>query len=110
MACGSCRGRTQTVKIKRPITMPQMRNDGSIEYPEGHEIPVIEGYVRDEENPNLMVPEGNVSCEYKITGIGLQKDGSYKPMSSCRNSLCEHSGMEVTHTICSGCPLRSEPK
>ena len=107
MGCGGCRqGVTINLDKHAKVTAPIMDNDGSIVFPEGEEVPVIEGYTLDAENPQRLIPAVDNACVWKITGIMLQKDGSYKPLHVCRQSKCEHSSKPVAPSICQGCPFR----
>lgn len=109
MACGGCRG-DRVVVNQQPVeqTAPIMEQDGSIVFPEGTDVLQIEGYSVDPNNPRRLVPHEDSACFYKITGIMLTRDGSYKPHSVCRHSECEHRTKPVTPDICKGCPFRSK--
>jgi hypothetical protein len=107
MGCGGCRqGVTVNLDKYAKIKAPAMDSDGSIVFPEGEAVLNIEGYTPDVENPQRLIPDVDSACSSKITGIMLQKDGSYKPIHVCRESKCEHSSKPVTPSICQGCPFR----
>lgn len=100
----SCSGCNKNIEVKVPTKTPQLLPDGSIKFAEGP-VPVIDGYAPSEDDPMLLTPNG-ISCSYRLTGITLQKDGTYAPMHVCRHSKCEYRSKAVTDKICEGCPLR----
>lgn len=108
MGCGSCRNEGGPIHrvhiseaaLKTPRYHP---GDGSITFPEGTPMVDIDGYGVDEDDHRRLVshmPE----CQYRITGIMLQKDSTFKPHHVCTGP-CEHRTKPVTYAICSGCPL-----
>ncbi len=106
MGCLGCGGRPQRINLPElPITTPQLRADGSIVYPDGEAPDTIQGYSVDPEDPQRLIPDG-VGCSWRITGIMLDADGTYKPHHVCRNSECEHSTKPVTFDICGECEFR----
>lgn len=108
MSCGGCGSRIR-IKVDKPemLKSPVIDQDGVIVFPQDQEeIPVIDGYTVDEENPLRLIPNEDAHCVWKITGIMLQKSGSYRPHHVCRNSKCEHRSKPVTPDICKACPLR----
>ena len=107
MGCGGCRGSFSfKAPDKESLVAPVMDSDGSILFPKDYTVPVIEGYHLDEENEQRLIPDDDCHCAWKITGIMLQKDGSYRPHHVCRHSKCEHRSKPVTPDVCKGCPLR----
>lgn len=106
MGCTGCNKRVNVTLSKQVMTSPMLESDGSIVFPEGQEVPVVEGYTPHPSDPQKLVPLEDGACDWKITGIMLQKDGSYKPHHVCRNSKCEHKTKPVTPSICQGCPFR----
>lgn len=109
MACGGCRGpvKVQTDRAET-IKAPTMDPDGSMRFPRDKPVPVVEGYHPDPEDQHHLIPDEDANCLYKITGILLQKDGSYQPHHVCRKSDCEHYTKAVTPDICKACPLREQ--
>lgn len=106
MGCGFCRkpnGRNIPVLESKA---PTLHPDGSIEF-KMEPVPEIEGYTRDAANPMVLVPKV-IPCVYRMTGIMLQKHGTYKPHHVCRESKCPHRSKEVTLTICENCPFRQD--
>ena len=108
MAC--CGGKKYVVKMPQvpepKITVPQLQADGSIKFPEGVEILQIDGYTPCEDNPRLLKPNGP-GCSFRITGVMLNKNGTYTPYHVCRHQKCEHRSKQVTFKICGGCPFRA---
>jgi len=107
MGCGGCQGGKVRIDLP-PVTSPVMNQEGAIEYPEGHDIPEIQGYHADPENDRVLIPDDGVGCDYRIAGILMQRDGSYKPHFVCRHTQCEHKSKPVTMDICKGCPFRNK--
>lgn len=106
MSCGGCRGGSPHIVPVPPAALktPQYQPmDGSITFPEGIDMMDIEGYEVDPEDErrllSIMPP-----CMFRITGVMLQKDSTFKPHHVC-NGKCEHKGKPVTLEICKGCPL-----
>lgn len=109
MACGGCKqGISVNIEKAEVLKAPVMNPDGSIQYPEDQEVPVIEGYTLDEDDDHRLIPDVACGCVYKITGILMQKDGTFKPHHVCRHSQCEHNMKPVTFDICESCPLRQQ--
>jgi len=110
MSCGSCRQKQSKKNAKIEVNnkkAPITQADGSILYPDGLDIPEVIGYTQSEDDPQLLIPNEHTPCDWKLTGIMLQQDGRYKPMSVCRHQECEHVNQTVTSDICSECPFRS---
>lgn len=106
MACGGCGGRNAPKKIEVPVVAPTLHADGTIEFPEGP-APGVIGYTMDPDDDRVLIPSGLLPCVMRITGIMMQKDGSYAPIHVCRHPKCEHRTGEVTPDICADCPLRT---
>lgn len=109
MGCGGCREQNaKQFQVPKPVLKtPKLYSDGSIEFPEDQPDPKIEGYEPSPDNPQILVPKEPVDCPYRVTGIMLQKDGTYRPHHVCRHSKCEHKGKQVNFDICKGCPFRN---
>lgn len=103
MGCGGCRMGNTVKVIVKPTDDPTMHPDGKMEFP--NKAPTVEGYKVHPKNDKILIPDG-VNCQHRITGIMLQKDGSYRPYHVCKHSQCEHRHNEVTYSICEACPLR----
>ncbi|MHA2066023.1 MAG: hypothetical protein ACXABY_16750 [Candidatus Thorarchaeota archaeon] len=108
MACGGCRQGSVRVEADLTSKNPTLETDGSIMFPEGDAVPVVEGYTVDENDPQRLVPDDDCACFYKITGIMLQRNGEYSPHHVCRHPECEHKTKTVTPDICKGCPFRTQ--
>jgi hypothetical protein len=107
MGCGSCRtGKVIRLDKMPPVKAPTMDSDGSMVFPEGQELPVIDGYKPVADDPQRLSPREENGCRWKITGIMMQRDGSYKPLHVCRNSECEHKQKPVEPSVCVACPFR----
>lgn len=106
MACGGCGGRLPAVKVDVKIEAPQILNDGTVQFPEGP-APVVEGYTMDPDDDTVLVPSGQ-HCDMRITGILLQRDGTYKPFHVCRHPQCDKRSEEVSFDVCDACPYRSQ--
>lgn len=106
MGCSNCDRQVSINVSQNPIKAPTMNADGSITYPDGDTLPIIDGYREDPDNDrNLLPVEGN-GCAWRITGIMLRKDGTYQPHHVCRNSKCAYKAKPVTFPICHTCPYR----
>lgn len=107
--CGGCRqGVTINYDDRAELKAPMMDDDGNMIFPEGADVPVIEGFKPCEDNPGKLVPESDTACMWKMTGIMLQKDGSYKPLFVCQNKECSENSQQVTPATCAACPLRQK--
>ena len=107
MGCGRCRQQTKIkVSAAAILKAPVMQSDGVIQFPEGQTAPLVAGYTSDEGDKSRLIPDEDCACVWKITGIMLQKGGTYKPHHVCRQSKCEHRSKPVTADICKACPLR----
>jgi len=106
MACGGC-GSPSKIPVKTVIktNMPTLHGDGSIEFLEGQTILKIQGYEPDQDNERILKPNG-VGCSYRLTGIMLDRDGTYKPMHICKNGECNYRGDQVSFDICKECKYR----
>jgi hypothetical protein len=102
MGCGGCGQNSYRVPVKVETNVPEILPDGSIEFKE-EPVPDLEGY--ELSGPMTLKPTG-VTCTYRVTGIMLQRDGSYAPLHVCRHNKCEYKNKPVTDSICQGCPLR----
>lgn len=101
MVCGGCG--TTKITLTKPISTPILHSDGVIEFPKDQELPVINGY---EPDGQKLIPKDGVECVWRITGIMLQKDGTYKPHHVCRHSKCEYRSQPVDFDICKKCNWR----
>jgi len=107
MGCGGCRkGITINLDKQAKITAPIMDSDGSIVYPEGEVPPEIEGYKPTKDDPQRLSPREESACVWKITGIMMQRDGTYKPLHVCRSQECKHKSKPVSSGVCQACPHR----
>lgn len=107
MACGGCgHNKTRIELTDNKYKVPVVNRNGSIVFPEGMEIPEIEGYELDSDNDRKLVPIIDVPCMWKITGIMLTKAGTYTLHTACNHNKCEHRGKPVNLDICKACPLR----
>lgn len=88
-----------------PPKTPQIEIDGAVVFPEEAEIVDIEGYEVDPEDERRFIPTGP-ACSKRMTGIMLQKDGTFAPHHVCMHQQCEHKSKPVTFKICEGCPFR----
>lgn len=105
--CNSTRPKKVIEVPQIPSNIPRLNGDGTIEFPEGVEILQIDGYTPCEDNYRLLKPDGP-GCSYRITGVMLNKNGTYTPYHVCRHQKCEHRSKQVTFKICEGCPFRSK--
>lgn len=109
MACGRC-SRARKLALKKmppPRRSPQLQQDGGILLPESMEGTKIEGYTQDPENPLKLLSDTDSYCQNRMTGILLQKDGSYSPSHICMEDKSPHKSQQVTPDICKACPFRS---
>lgn len=107
MSCGGCRQQTK-IKVSAAVILkaPILLSEGVIQFPEGQVAPQVAGYTSDESDKSRLIPDKDCACDWKITGIMLQKGGDYKPHHVCRQSKCEHGTKPVTADICKACPFR----
>lgn len=103
---GCCNRNTNKVSIPPlPPNTPIIESDGSVVFPEDVEIMNIQGYEVDPEDDRRLIPIG-AGCSKRMTGIMLQRDGTFAPHHVCMHNQCEHKSKPVTFDICEGCPLR----
>jgi len=106
MSCGGCRdGGVHAVPLppaafKTPQYQPA---DGSITFPEGVEMLEIDGYEVDPDDDRRLVTK-MPPCMHRITGVMLQKSGTYAPHHVCTGP-CPHKSKPVTFQICTDCPI-----
>lgn len=107
MSCGGCGGNVHqvTARLEPDPDAPLMFPDGTVLF--YSEAPEVDGYTKDPEDPRKLIPNKPVACGYRISGILLNRDGSYTPTHICRHSDCEHLYKEITFDICSECPLKT---
>jgi len=107
MGCGRCRGPVRVKGFEAPRRAPVLNKDGDIVFPLKADVPKLEGYTAHPEQPHVLSPNEDFVCENRMTGILLQKDGSYAPTYICMDGKCPHKSTQVNPSICKACPFRS---
>jgi hypothetical protein len=106
MGCGGCRQNNSkvTAQLKPEQDQPLVYPDGTIHY--AHEAPEIPGYKRDPNDPTKLKPAVDAPCGYRISGIMLDKDGTFTMNHVCNHSECPLRWKRVTLEDCADCDHR----
>lgn len=78
--------------------------DGRIECEPGKAPEAINGYLRDQENPNLFHPQWE-HCPLRLMGA---KQEPLDVIAQCIHPHAETFSQSVTHADCHACPLRQK--
>lgn len=107
MGCGGCNGKNVdkvTASLKPVEGQPLVYTDGTIHY--ASRAPEIEGYTRDPEDETKLKPAVQAPCGFRVSGIMLQKDGTFTMNHVCNHSACPLRWKRVTLNDCAECEHR----